>query len=320
MFAPPNFLVSFTDFAAYSKAASTTISPQELEIAQLLVEKHLPPVTSISSLALLFGYSEQFIGTLEQRTHRYYRHFKIPKGRRFRNISTPRISLKVIQSWFGLHLSRAIRFQDHIHGFIPGRSTKTAASIHCGAEWLVSVDIKDFFSSIQATAVHAFLKKLGYPGAGAWLMARLCTLNGVLPQGAPSSPVLSNICIEDLDLQLESLALSLGLRLTRYADDITVSGKKDQFDPSLPDKIERILKEWGFQIAPHKTKTVQKPQALKLFGLLVDSDRPRLSRKYRHKLRMMEQLLGKVPLPEKRNVFLGHLSYAKSIESLQADG
>jgi retron-type reverse transcriptase len=220
----------------------------------------------------------------------------------------------VFQSWFGHHSARAVEFDDHVHGFVPARSCRSAAAVHCGADWIVSIDIADFFPSITSARVHDALKGVGYPGAGAWLCARLCTLNGNLPQGAPSSPFLSNLVFSPTDAKLAIFAAEKGIHLSRYADDITLSGAEGQFDDTLVTTLARILNEAGFTISPQKTHISRKPKPLRVLGLMVESSRPRLNRKYRHKLRMIKHLLEANPEVRKKKSFLGHLSYARSIE------
>jgi retron-type reverse transcriptase len=315
MFAPPPFFVSFPDFTTYAKCATSALRPDELQAAERLSSRGLPVATSVQALSLLFGYSMRFLGAMERRPTRYYRTFEIPKGRSSRKISSPRIALKVIQSWFGYHGARAIEYASHVHGFVPTRSCRSAAAIHCGADWVISVDVADFFPSITTAQVHDALKNLGYPGAGAWLCAKLCTLNAALPQGAPSSPFLSNLVFAAADVRLASLAAEKRIHLSRYADDITLSGAAGQFDDTLVTRVSEVLRDAGFEVSHQKTRISKKPEPLRVLGLLVDSARPRLSRKYRHKLRMIKHLLETTSDVRKKRSFLGHLSYGNSIET-----
>ena len=313
MFAPPPLFVSFPDAASYIKSASGVLGPDEVTVAGALCDRRLPPVTSVQALSLLFGYSRRFLGAMERRPSRYYRSFTIPKGRSSRLISSPRIALKVFQSWFAYHSAQAIHFDDHIHGFVPGRSCRSAAAIHCGAEWVISIDITDFFPSISATHVHDALKAQGYPGAGAWVCAKLCTLDNALPQGAPSSPFLSNLVFRAVDSELGAFAERKQIQWSRYADDITLSGTSEQFEPSLIDEITEILKTGGYRVSARKTSIARRPEPLRVLGLLVDSAEPRLSRKYRHRLRMMKHVLETNVEVRQKSSFLGHLAYGNSI-------
>ena len=247
---------------------------------------------------------------------RYYRRFLVPKGRsgETREIASPRVSLKVIQAWFGHHLARHHRPAEHVHGFVPGRSTISAAAAHCPADWVVSVDVENFFGSVTVRQVHDALKQLRYPGPAAWLMAKLTTLNGVLAQGSPASPPLSNIAFSSADQALEDLSRELGLRISRYADDVAVSG-----EGSVPERVvgalESCVVKAGWKIARGKTRIMTKPGAVRVLGLNVCHATPRLPKHYRNRIRMMRHMLVRNE-DSLRNPsrYRGHVAYARAVE------
>ncbi len=155
MLAPPPLLVVFPTKDRLLLAASLGLPPDEIKAVESLVGLCLPPATSIPSLSLLFGISPYLTGAVVRNPNRYYRTFEIQSGKRTRRIHTPKVALKVIKSWFGYHLGRAIGLSDHVHGFVPSRSTVTAARTHCPARWVLSVDIRDFFGSVTPDRVFA---------------------------------------------------------------------------------------------------------------------------------------------------------------------
>jgi len=146
MRAPP-FLVSFENIEGYLLSLSDDSRNTYGEQITRLVERKLPPIVSRRCLAVLFGYSPKFVGSLIINTEKYYRTFYIKKGRKTRRIEAPRVALKVIQKWLSEHLASALVFEDCVHGFVKNRSYVTAAQAHLNANWVYSIDIKDFFQS-----------------------------------------------------------------------------------------------------------------------------------------------------------------------------
>jgi len=319
MLAPPPFFAVFPSEDRLLLAASHGLPPDEVQGLKTLIALRLPPVTSVHSLSLLFGISPNLIGAIARRPNRYYRTFQIRSGSRTRQIHTPKVALKIIQSWFGHHLSHAVPMPDHVHGFVPSRSTVTAARQHCPAQWVLSLDIRDFFGSVTAGHVFACLIRVGYTRLAAHLMTDLCTMplgggHRGLPQGAPSSPVLANLSFQETDEKLERFANDRGLRVSRYADDISVSGC-DRPDPSLSLELAQLIESDGWVIAQNKTRLAELPvRCPQVLGLLVDQPAPRLPKRYRNRLRMMRHMLKTSHLTEKERArFAGHVAYAESI-------
>ena len=180
---------------------------------------------------------------------------------------------------------------------------------------MIKIDVRDFFESITEIDVHRVFRERGYQPPVAFELARSCrhptsylpprrqphhggggksiyprTLIGVLPQGAPTSPMLANLAVRDLDEILTRLASRFGLRYSRYADDLTFSTTKKSFGRSRAKdaigQIYQVLIDRG--LSPNRAKTaIVSPGARKIvLGLLVDGNRPRLSREFRSKLRM----------------------------------
>ncbi len=317
MNAPPLF-VSFSGPDAYLQALTPQLREQFGGEIRQLAERGLPPVVSGRCLALLFGFSSEFVGAMARRPGKYYREFSIRKGRRGKRlIQAPRVALKVIQKWFGHHLALAYRPPDCVYGFVAERSAPQAAKIHCGAAWVLSSDIKDFFPTTAKAAVVAALIDLGYSPHGAELAASLCCYRERLAQGSPASPVLSNLVFKAADAEIEALAREVGVRYTRYADDVVLSGGAEAPPPELAARVNSIIERYGWQIANKKQQLDLLPHRLKVHGLLVHGAAPRLTKGYRNRLRAYRHLLaaGKVKDDDVAK-FKGHLAYARSVEGL----
>ena len=313
---PPPFLVNFSAVEHFLKALPEEVHGLYAQDFQQLCAKRLPPVVSIRCLATLFGYSPKFTGALYRRTEKYYRTFTIPKGKKRRIINAPKVALKVIQKWFGFHLAEAVEFSNCVYGFIKGRSAIEAATLHCGAGWVYSIDITDFFPSTPVQSVATALVELGYPSHGAELIAKLCCYNGGLAQGSPASPVLSNLVFREADADLVAVAQKYGLHFTRYADDVVFSGKGD-FPEEIKPIVRAVIESRGWKIAAAKERLAKRPNRLKVHGLLVHGEKPRLTKGYRNRIRAFKHLLAKEAIdPEDLARVMGHLSYAQSVSKI----
>lgn len=284
-----------------------------LEIRRL-ADLGLPPITSVNALATMIGVNQGLVWSLANRTARHYRIFTIPKGKGFRRIQAPRIALKVIQKWLSIHLERKYSVPSHVYGFVQGRSHIDAAERHVKSQWVLSVDIEDFFPTTPAARIVQELMRLGYASSSAMLISRLACLNGYLSQGSPASPILSNFAFREMDISLAGLAEHFGAQLSRYADDITFSSV-GEYPSVLLEQIERVFSQSVWKIATHKTQLSLAPHRLKVHGLLVHGDKIRLTKGYRNKLRAYRHSLaaGKVRDEDLATV-IGHLTYEDQVE------
>ncbi|MCV9997586.1 reverse transcriptase family protein [Pararhizobium sp. YC-54] len=288
-------------------------SSEEIDEIYRLAEIGLPPIVSRDALAVMLGVNPGLIWSLEQKPEKYYRYFPIKKGKGERHIYAPRVALKVIQKWISFHLSKVYLPPKHVFGFVPGKSHLQAAAVHCGASWVFSVDIRDFFPSTSVLQVEKALRVIGYSTGSASLLAKFFCLSGGLAQGAPTSPVLSNIAFYDVDSVLLDISKAYECRLSRYADDIVFSGACE-FPAGLPMAISQIFEGLDWKLAPEKTETAISPNRLKVHGLLVHGDRIRLTKGYRNRIRAYEHLLasGLVRDDDRRRI-KGHLKYAQQV-------
>lgn len=169
------------------------------------------------------------------------------------------------------------------HGFISKKSIKTNASIHLGQSEIFKLDLMDFFPSIGLDRVVAVFRNFGYLPNVAFYLAALCCLNRRLPQGGAASPALSNIITRRLDARLYGLAKKFGLRYTRYADDIVMSGDR------IPRKVmavsRQIISEEGFRIRENKTRLYRGGRNVIITGLRVSGDELRVPRKFKREVR-----------------------------------
>jgi len=309
MISPP-LLISFLSDEFYFRALSRELVDEYGESIRRLVEKELPPVVSTRCLATLFGYSPRFMYSICQKPEKNYRVFSIKKGTKTREIHAPRVALKVVQKWIAYHLSEAIEFEDYVCGFVKGRSPIDGAKPHCNAQWVYSVDIENFFPSTPIEKVKDSLVELGYPEKGAEILAKLCSYNDCLSQGSPASPILSNLVFKNADTALHALAQKYDIRYTRYADDVVFSGQAE-FPEELKAEVKVIIQSEGWKLSDKKEHLAQLPNRLKVFGLLVHGEKPRLTKGYRNRIRAYQHLLDSNKIDDNDiDKIRGHLSYA----------
>lgn len=192
-----------------------------------------------------------------------------------RQLAVPKPRLKAIQRVILAELLSAVPLHAAAHGFCRGRSIHTFVAPHVQPPALLRLDLADFFTSLRFPRIAAFFRTAGYPEAVADVLAALCTYDGSLPQGAPTSPALANALSYRLDCRLTGLARSAGLQYTRYADDLAFSGPT-LTRTFLPHAAAIVLEE-GFAPNYRKTRLMFPAQRQHLTGVTLN-EKPNLAR------------------------------------------
>ena len=176
-----------------------------------------------------------------------------------RMISAPYSDLKMVQRWVyeNILLKDLSSVSPCAEGFIPKdkddiRNIVTNARRHAKSKWLINVDIQNFFDSIRYDSVWGYFSKFGYEEEVVDVLAKICTYKYRLPQGAPTSPMLSNLIVRSMDDAFVELASKCKCIYSRYADDITLSGNSNSHMPSVRD-IYQIV--YTHHFCPNKKKT-----------------------------------------------------------------
>lgn len=283
------------------------------------------------------------------------------KSGALRTISAPNNGLKEIQKCLNLIFQAIYDLHPAAKGFVPGKSIVDNAVVHAGNYYVYNIDLKDFFPSIDQARVWGRLKhppfnlneendRLGLANIIASLcchemeVERLDANNqwqkikrNVLPQGAPTSPTLSNIICQQMDFYLTATAKRFGLKYSRYADDITFSSLISVFskEGEFLNELERIIKDQGFYINESKTRLQKQGHRQEVTGLLVN-EKPNVQKRYIKQLRMWlyyweqygyekaskyflsKYVADKGPAvkgnPEMNNVIVGKLDYLKMVK------
>lgn len=292
-------------------------SLQDQGLAPVLTLQHLAHETASS------GYRLRSVVTRDG-IKCYYRSFRINKrSGGFRRIFIPTLELQSVLHWVHDSILTKLRPHPRAFAFRTGTSVVDCASEHCGARWLIKFDAKDFFESIDEVRVFRIFRDAGYPELLCFELARLTTVpikylisrqgadrspstlsipnegsytiqdydfpeRGVLGQGLATSPVLSNLACRHLDEVIQSYATENDFVYTRYSDDITLSSAVKHLTRSRIAETRRnvleALRKSGLRENQKKFSVVGPGGRRIVLGLLIDGDRPRLSRATRSRI------------------------------------
>ena len=255
-----------------------------------------PGLNSLDGLSQLLKVDQKkLLSFLYTNRSSHYVSFSISKknGTR-RSIKAPKRVMKKLQRDLLMHIEKFYSPKTSSHGFVTGRSIKTNAQVHSGKKYVFNIDLKDFFESIHFGRVRNLFmaQPFNAPHNVATVMAHICCSDGRLAQGAPTSPLISNMICRKLDAQLQSLAKSGKCHFTRYADDITFSFTstlrhlpKDIVEVSKDRRaiagreLEDIIQANGFMINPEKTRLQHQSQRQMVTGLVVNES-PNVTRDF----------------------------------------
>lgn len=288
----------------------------------IAIDPHLPPIFTLKHFSQLANIEYGFLRNVVSRDiSDPYKIFRLKKnsGRGFRIISIPDPELMLVQKWINKNILEFGRPNVASYAFMKGVSVKDAAELHCGCRWLIKLDVRQFFESISEIAVYKVFQSFGYQPLISLELTRLCTRLGSntkarrtkrwqvdtskyqiiskykchrighLPQGAPTSPMLSNLVMQNFDKDILKIADDSNLVYTRYADDLAFSTKSNKFSREdacrFIRKVYEVMKVNG--LSPNVTKTkIASPGSRKvILGLLVDGEKPKLTREFRSNLR-----------------------------------
>lgn len=213
-----------------------------------------------------------------------YKVFKIKKSNgSFRKIYEPNSTLKYIQRQILKNILENKKVSKYATAYQKGKSLKENAQIHIGKKIILKLDIKNYFDSISFYSIYNNCFPIEYFSKGiGMLLTYLCTYNGYLPQGAPTSAYISNLVMKDFDDELGSWCEINNISYTRYSDDMTFSG---DFNPNLIiKKVKTMLFKLGFELNKKKIHVIKQHQQQKITGIVVN-EKMQVEIKYRKEIR-----------------------------------
>ncbi len=224
-----------------------------------------------------------------------YGEFKVPKrSGGHRTIHAPNEQLKSVQKQINRRLLALLVAHPCATGFERGRSIVHHARQHVGKAVVIRMDIVDFFPSIAEKRIEKFFRRIGWDRSASKLLTRLCTHQGQLPQGAPTSPRLSNLVNHRLDARLAGLARLVGAVYSRYADDLTFSFEIELREaiPTVIRLTKKIVADEGYRLHTKKKLHIRRQhQQQRVTGLVVN-EKIALPRETRRRLRAIRHRLA----------------------------
>ena len=269
----------------------------------------------------------------------HYNRFRIPKrSGSERIISAPKTYLKNAQSWINTEILEKIKPEKEATAFRKNINILDNALPHCNQGTVIRVDLADFFSTITFPRTRGLFSSLGYNSGVSSVLALLCTDSDrrqvvyqsenwyvsqgprKLPQGATTSPALSNLVARNLDRRIRGYLnyLEDDWVYTRYADDLVFSHPdKNVFVGRLLTYLDRVIRDEGFKINKKKTVIMRTPHRQMITGLVLNENGVRVPKKYLKKVRAMvhnaDQLMGKGGSPDNIDEIKGRLSFIKMV-------
>ncbi len=288
------------DIVFLGRSVSAQLHQRESD-KQQLVARGLPVLETPAELAAALNLTVPKLRWLayhnEVATRTHYVRFQIAKrSGGLRELSAPHTTLAQAQRWILKEILNKLPVESSAHGFVAARSILTNALPHVNKAVVLNMDLENFFPTIGFARVRQVFKGFGYSPAVATVLALLCTESPRravtyagqpylvatgprgLPQGACTSPALSNQVAKRLDRRIQGLSTKLNLTYTRYADDLTLSSERSDLSVGyLMARVRHIAEDEGFVVNHAKTRVLRRSAAQTVTGLVVN-DKPSVSR------------------------------------------
>lgn len=230
--------------------------------------------------------------SVSNHTEQHYQVIKMKKKNGgVRRLSVPDFLLGRIQKNILHHVLYEFPVSAYATAYKPGYSMEKNAEPHVGKKQILQLDIRDFFDNISFVLVYQYaFPAVYYPPAIRTILADLCCFRDVLPQGAPTSPAVSNLVMRPFDDYMGKWCEERQIHYTRYCDDLTFSGDFDWRE--VKNKVKGFLGVYGFELNEKKTKISRKSVRQTVTGIVVN-EKPQVGRDYRRKLRAEIYYCGK---------------------------
>lgn len=271
---------------------------------------------NIQELAEKIGINRSYLLVLSKNHNKCYQSYYLKKRSGVRRmIDAPNSELKAIQRWVLRNILEKQPVSDRAHGFRRKRGIKTNAKFHLNRRVIMCLDIKDFFPSIKSIHVFPIFDRIFNNKDVAEILCNLCTYKERLPQGAATSPALSNIVFRKTDDKISEICNQRGVDYTRYADDLTFSSNDFSHLQDLKSEIEKILREHGFQLNHKKTRFLTGKGRKLVTGLLLNSGKLTVGRRRKRYIRAaLFNYVVKGDKNVKMNKLAGTLAFIRDIE------
>jgi RNA-directed DNA polymerase len=269
-----------------------------LDYASVLFSHDVPVIYNTTHLSTLVGYNKKYLKKASLYPKYFYRDFEITKknGSK-RPISEPLPSLKEIQIWILRNILYKVPVSPFAKAYKPNSGLIENLKFHKKQPKVFTLDLENFFPSISIKSIEKVFFELGYSRMISKLLAKLCTRDQTLPQGAPTSPSLSNLIFKDADVLISDFCKERKIRYTRYADDLSFSGDFDEKE--LLEKVTEIVENLDLRINIAKTKLMTPNMRQTVTGIVVN-EKPQVAFHKRNELRQAMHYIKKFGIDEHR--------------------
>lgn len=263
---------------------------------------NVPPIFTLKNLAILSGIEYKILLPYVKREFIPYRRQIIKStNNKLRELSIPHKNLALVQNWIKMNILENLPISKFATAYEKKSSILINAQRHNNSNWLIKLDVKDFFNSIHENKIYKIFLSLGYTELLSLELARLCTIsdkikingtsypysksNGVLPQGACTSPKLANLYVLDLDNEINSYLeknfKNKNIVFTRYSDDISISGDFSGYEEckKIITEIGKKTKGYNLKLNNKKTRILSPLSVKKITGINIDDKKLKPSKK-----------------------------------------
>lgn len=292
-----------------------------LSVAEKQWNMGVPIILNVGDLSWQSGIDQEYIYNVSNKNRKnFYNKFCIEKrNHKNRTIYAPLPTLKFLQQWISENILSKVKIDPCAKAYRKGYNLKDNAKFHRKQDIVLKIDVEDFFSNLKAVSVLKFFKSVGYTKELSIVLTNLVTLDGFLPQGAPTSPIISNILMRDFDNNIFEICNSNSIRYTRYADDLTFSGMDFSIKKIFSQVTYQLFRQ-GLKVNKSKTRVFKSGYRQEVTGLVVNNAKVVVPRKYRRNLRLevyyfcsnkqnfhMYNLLGRKALKDDKILYCSRL-------------
>jgi hypothetical protein len=270
---------------------------------------------NISEIALQLNIPEKYFINIALNCDKfYYTYYIKKKSGKNRLIDSPNIELKGLQKWINNNILKKITLPNCVHGFREKHSIRTNAIPHLGRKYVFCLDLLDFFPTIKYIDVQKIFNDINCDEVTSFLLAKLCTFNGYLPQGAVTSPCIANIVFSEVDKNIMKICGKKRVSYTRYADDLTFSSNNRESLLSVIDEVKNIVEKTKFCINKKKSRLMSGQRATIVTGLRLNSNKLSIGNKKKKvlKAKIFDMIINQNTSIEK--IIFGEIAYLRSIE------
>lgn len=277
----------------------------------------IPVMYDLESFSEQLSVSKTLLFLLSKKTELFYTSTKIPKkDGTTREIFMPTLALKVVQKWILVEILEKVKVSPYAMAFVPQKNGLLEnANNHKEKLFILEMDIHDFFGSIQQSDVFKLFTRIGYNERISIILANLCTLDGVLPQGAVTSPYIANLISYNLDMRLSAFCNKRDVVYTRYADDLSFSSDNRTQLNRLERNVREIVEDEGFLINEKKTRYLSNDRRKTVTGITINDGEVHADKKFKRRIRSKIYHAVSEGDYSERDKIMGMIAFVNSIES-----